>query len=1474
MSDSNDVDKQKRLVQSAMKKINDNAIHELKKRHDAMIQIKEEQKQLVKDAEEDFGFYVNPDDPSSIVSIVTGAVVSSKDPAYKYIISQGNAMSQEQVSEFLASDKAQNLIKKYGLDTQEMVEIDLDRLRGQFASTELQQYQPELSVPTPDYTPQELAELQIERIRNKPKPTVGSVAVERDNALRQIDRLKNGVLDDGFTGEAGLTTEEMGALRREFMDVKSFDRAFGAEVFESMGHSKEEAVRIAEFMKKDYNFQGDLLGLDEVESPFYKYKSLVRQNVKEGILDGEQYPEAGIEMTEIKSTDDLGLVTKDGDFMSWEEIDQALGIGDADVGLESAVSDVTELGAFMQEEVTQNVATQLERTGLIDTVAGTVGGAMEASAPYIALAGSIAETLGLAGVVISSGIMLQQVISHRIERVKQDAKDKEYNEDYYAQMDMKKKIREGKYETDAEKWKAWDIYFNPKFNNDAEIFIPDEGNPVAGYQLPTDVTGDEDIFDDRQDVISNIADKINDGIKNAFTRKRTREEMKQQLGLKDKDINNMGNLHITGHYVKTAELYEPLKKYTEVMNKQIDKINNRANLYRKWVENGNDPDGYTLGEVQNGVYKKMPKMSVGAILSTEGRTPMDKIRNWTNKYYRQSGSQEHGSHPVMSSLTMADPYMMTHYEQQSTNDTGYKDALNAEFIRYKINQKQGKKNLPDFGDIKSPAELETAHPPFWQRYYIKNERRFNSDDMNQVKESMKAYTERGGKPQWIYQKPVMSSRDRYRWDRAFEKHVGGIIVRDKKTGKVIPRSFNKDDYDVRRKQLRKDRAEQYKRRMEEREKMHRHRHGRDFRPVPSPEDKQDPDIDVKPDTPDKKIDDDLPKDKPRGRDFRPVAPDGADTKHPTGDINPPITETDKNSEVTFNETKEWSLGAGGVNYDPNLADHYSALASLTYDMPLLYPTFDSVPPEYNLDKYAVKQFIGRQDNGSPLGIAGFTYNSFGFCLYDEDESRIVVAVEGTDAPEITHNLEKFISDVLVDLNVGMQNVGLMNFHRGMYKMAIDIYNEVSDFIRQYYRQDIDTTIIFTGHSLGAGVSTILSYLIAQEVDKEQIRLYTFGSPRCMDYRSSQIMDNTVRHHYRVTLENDVITYMPPRIEGQKDGYSHCGMNIQYKSNGETEEVIGRDEQIIFRSQIGASIAIFLTMMAFVGSLKHSLELIGLGSAYTPEGSSMYVFLKNTYKNFTKLTPSMQSVAEFFSNNLGNLIRNQQLNPNSMLNIILRQREIITSNFIESFGLNELEFRTLVTDNMLRNATVEEFVSASSSYGIPETQTIDFYNTMTSTSVDIMELYNPSNPVSQRVYSTLLPNAHSVAFYVENLAVGKGGYDLVGKIKKVSFKPMDSHARSNYRKVIEKGLGFYHHIGTSIKPVDKLIDGYEHLFSDKKTYKKNTDGTFSSEGMLYYPTFHKGSVYMNSIPEKYIIGLYFYEENEFVGRGDIKSLIVF
>ncbi len=108
-------------------------------------------------------------------------------------------------------------------------------------------------------------------------------------------------------------------------------------------------------------------------------------------------------------------------FMSWDEIDDALGIGDTDLGLEGAVADASELGAFMQEEVAGDVAEQIVKQGLIDTVAGTVGSSMVAMSPYVALAGSLAETAGVAGVMISSGIMIHQLISTAIENVGSEA---------------------------------------------------------------------------------------------------------------------------------------------------------------------------------------------------------------------------------------------------------------------------------------------------------------------------------------------------------------------------------------------------------------------------------------------------------------------------------------------------------------------------------------------------------------------------------------------------------------------------------------------------------------------------------------------------------------------------------------------------------------------------------------------------------------------------------------------------------------------------------------------------------------------------------------------------------------------------------------------------------------------------------------------------------------------------------------------
>ena len=50
--------------------------------------------------------------------------------------------------------------------------------------------------------------------------------------------------------------------------------------------------------------------------------------------------------------------------------------------------------------------------------------------------------------------------------------------------------------------------------------------------------------------------------------------------------------------------------------------------------------------------------------------------------------------------------------------------------------------------------------------------------------------------------------------------------------------------------------------------------------------------------------------------------------------------------------------------------------------------------------------------------------------------------------------------------------------------------------------------------------------------------------------------------------------------------------------------------------------------------------------------------------------------------------------------------------------------------------------------------------------------------------------------------------------------------------------------------------------------------YHSKNNYYLPSYHKGQVYMNVIPERYILGFYFYDEHEFNDRHDLLGFTVF
>lgn len=1161
-------------------------------------------------------------------------------------------------------------------------------------------------------------------------------------------------------------------------------------------------------------------------------------------LDGEQYEEADPEMDAPELNDpDLGepedVLDEGGDFILNNEEEElgnlvadetgGSGFGEGvemtEMGIDAAIDGASEvqIGAFLPEEVAGETAAELgtelgEELGgevAATTATGLLAGGLIAAGVEVGTAATIVG--GGAALLASTGpLIIAGAAGYMLYKLIDDYTKEQKEQETITSEDAKRlAIRDGKYKSREERNKAWDDYFNPEKNPSAMIYLPE---------------------------------------KNTFPP--------------------------SGKYYNMKELYPHLKKYVDGMNKVIDQMNKKSNLYQKWVGSGyykyddkgkikflNDPDQYSRGEAEHGVYKKMPKMSVGALLSTKGYSIQERMANWQHQFLQTPGSNGATINGGANNLIMADPYMLNHYQQQSENDPGYEDALNEAFIDYKIKQNSGQVMNPDYGDITTPAELETVNPPFWARYYTLNQNKFSKQDTAMIKESMKQYIARKGKPTYTYKKPQMTPQQRFRWDRAFNKHKGGLVLIDKKTGRRITRETLDDkNFDKKYPPTAFDKAREKRKKIPHTvDPCNRTVRGRR---LGDPECKR-------------------------------VPSDGADKKHEHKDSKPvqPILPHDQSNDYSFHETKEWALQRESVSFDPNLAEHLLGLAELSYDIPVVYNSFDEVPPSYNLQTYKVKEYLGRQENQTPFSM-GFLYNSFGLMFYDEAESRIVIAIEGTDFPEITTNPSKFMSDVLVDLDTGLVQVDNLKFHRGMFHMASDVYNQALDFIRRHIQPELGTTITFCGHSLGGGVANILAYLVSKEIPTEAIRLYTFGAPRCMDAASAEIFSNQIRHHYRVTLEYDVITYLPPKLEGDRDGYTHAGMNIQYTARGKMHEILGRDEQLIFRSTIGATIAVLL-LMAFMGNMTHTLETVGLGASYTPEGSTVITYLKDTFRNYLNLPRTLQQSANALFENLGNLISNQQLNPNSTLNFILQQRAGIVRRFANSYNINQLEFNHIVTESMLTNATEQQFLDRISYLSIPTTQSRNFYQTMQATSINMFEHFSPTNTVAQRIYNTIFPTASSFMYYLQTIAVGKGVYNIVNLMKTSISKPLDTHGRSSYRRAIEGGLNFYHHVGHSVMNEQKFTDPYDNMFAGNEAYEKlHTNcklptghgrklsnihcrlpehikkNVYHSNGNYYLPSYHKGQVYMNVIPEQYILGLYFYDEDEFVNRHDLLGFAVF
>jgi len=177
---------------------------------------------------------------------------------------------------------------------------------------------------------------------------------------------------------------------------------------------------------------------------------------------------------------------------------------------------------------------------------------------------------------------------------------------------------------------------------------------------------------------------------------------------------------------------------------------------------------------------------------------------------------------------------------------------------------------------------------------------------------------------------------------------------------------------------------------------------------------------------------------------------------------------------------------------------------------------------------------------------GFTTTEF----YDRDGAQayrfmnkidIVIACRGTEPTQL--------NDIKADLRaVPVMAETVSRVHKGFKAEVDDLWPMVQEDILR--KANLDKTLWFCGHSLGAAMATIMASRCKYNIDlNDPVELYTFGSPR-VGWRGYCNSLNVT--HHRWVNNNDIVTRVPLAIMG----YVHHGEEHYMNAYGNVRKPTG------------------------------------------------------------------------------------------------------------------------------------------------------------------------------------------------------------------------------------------------------------------------------------------------------------------------------
>ncbi|KAI9290651.1 alpha/beta-hydrolase, partial [Neoconidiobolus thromboides FSU 785] len=154
----------------------------------------------------------------------------------------------------------------------------------------------------------------------------------------------------------------------------------------------------------------------------------------------------------------------------------------------------------------------------------------------------------------------------------------------------------------------------------------------------------------------------------------------------------------------------------------------------------------------------------------------------------------------------------------------------------------------------------------------------------------------------------------------------------------------------------------------------------------------------------------------------------------------------------------------------------------------------------------------------------------GYIALNKDRKEIIISFRGSS------NTQNWLLNAQIGKVSASFGRSSYNVHGGFKRATDALFPVVSSNLKSLLSSYPQYNVVVTGHSLGASIADLMALRFKYELNigDNQLRLYTYGSPRVGDPTFARFVNQNGFTVGRFVNANDVVPHLPPEI----NNYSH------------------------------------------------------------------------------------------------------------------------------------------------------------------------------------------------------------------------------------------------------------------------------------------------------------------------------------------------